>query len=342
MSQNGFREQYKQNLSDYNRQAPWRFLRLLVAFGLTLLLAPCCAAAAAITGEPMAAMVVAVAGIVGVVIGWRVMLWVFDRRPPNPVPAAGYPPGYWPPQSPFAPTAMSGFPPGNGGIDTPFPTSPAYMPPAYLPQVPGQPIMGASSGPVPPFADEPPRAKSGAGCAIAAVAGVGLLLLSCCGGGVLLFAAMPNLKVQAGPAQPIGGPAVQPFGFPGPMPGMPGAMPNQPFPQNDPFEEMRRAQEKQFQDIMKENERQMREFDEQFRKQNERPFAPGFSGRGRYLRTPANTCYNAQTSHICPSLLRQRRPVRPIRLPKSRPASARCTCCSMRFPAPRISAMRTG
>jgi hypothetical protein len=288
MSQNGFWEQYKQNLSDYNRQAPWRFLRLLVAFGLTLLLAPCCAAAAAITGEPMAAMVVAVAGIVGVVIGWRVMLWVFDRRPPNPVPAAGYPPGYWPPQSPFAPTAMSGFPPGNGGIDTPFPASPAYMPPAYLPQVPGQPIMGASSGPVPPFAAEPPRAKSGAGCAIAAVAGVGLLVLSCCGGGVALMATMPNLKIQAGPAQPfggpaqpVGGPAVQPFGFPGPMPGMPGAMPGmpgampgQPFPQNDPFEEMRRAQEKQFQDIMKENERQMRSSIEQSGSKN-RTTLPG-------------------------------------------------------------------
>jgi hypothetical protein len=274
MSQpNGFWEQYKQNLSDYNRQAPWRFLRLFVAFGLTLLLAPCCMAAVAITGEPMAAMVVAVVGIVGVVVSWRVMLWAFDRGP-DPAPATAYsPPGYAPPESPFAPVAMSGFPPGNSGINTPFPTSPAYMPPAYSPQVPGQPIMGASSGPVPPFAAEPPRAKSGAGCLVAAVAGVGLLVLSCCGGGVALIAAMPNLNFQVGPAQPVAGPAMQPFGFPGPMPG---AMPGHPFPQNDPFEEMRRAQEKQFQDMIQENERQMREFDEQFRKQNERPFAPGF------------------------------------------------------------------
>ena len=72
MSQtNGFWEQYKDNLREYRRQTPWRFLRLLVAFAMTLLLAPCCAAAAAITGEPMAAMVVAVVGIVGVFVAWR-------------------------------------------------------------------------------------------------------------------------------------------------------------------------------------------------------------------------------------------------------------------------------
>jgi hypothetical protein len=275
MSQsNGFWEQYKENLRASNRQAPWRFLRLIVAFGLTLLLAPCCAAAAAITGEPMAAMVVAVVGIVGVVIAWRLMLWMFDRGS-NSSPAPNYsPPGFGPAQSPFAPMPMSGFPPGKTGFDTPFPTSSAYMPPAYAPQLPAQPIMGASSGPVPPFASETPKATSGAGCAIAAVAVLGVLALSCCGGGFALIAAMPNLRIQAGPAQPVvGGPVGNPLGFPGPVPG---AMPNNAFPQNDPFEEMRRAQEKQFQDFIQENERQMREFDEQLRKQNERPFGPGF------------------------------------------------------------------
>lgn len=277
MSQsNGFWEQYKENLREHNRQAPWRFLRLIVAFGLTLLLAPCCAAAAAITGEPMAAMVVAVVGIVGVVIAWRVMLWLFDRGS-NPSSAANYsPPGFGPPQSPFAPTPLSGFPPGKTSFDTPFPPSTAYMPPAYSPQLPGQPIMGASSGPVPPFAPETPKATSGAGCAIAAVAVLGVLALSCCGGGFALIATMPNLRIQAGPAQPVAGPVGPPFGFPGPMPGMPGAMPNQPFPQNDPFEEMRRAHEKQFEDMRKENERLMREFDQQFREQNQPGFRPGF------------------------------------------------------------------
>ena len=283
MSQtNGFWEQYKDNLREHNRQAPWRFLRLLVAFAMTLLLAPCCAAAAAITGEPMAAMVVAVVGIAGVFLAWRAMLWMFDRGP-NPAQAESHAsPGFGPqPQSPFAPMPMSGFPPAKTGFDTPFPASPSYMPPAYSPQVPGQPIMGASSGPVPPFAPETPKTQSGVGCAIAAVAVLGVLVLSCCGGGVALIATMPNLKIQAGPAQPgpvqpVAGPAVQPFGFPGPLPGMPDAMPNQPFPQNDPFEEMRRAHEKQFQDMIRENERQMRQLDEQFRKQNEQPFAPGF------------------------------------------------------------------
>lgn len=269
MSQNGFWEQYKENLRDYNRHAPWRFVRLLIAFGLTLLLAPCCMAAVAITGEPMAAMVVAVVGIVGVFVAWRAMLWVFDRGS-GPVPAAAFSPrGFGAmPQSPFAPTATSGFPPGRTSFDAPFPSSAAYTP-----QMPGQPIMGASSGPVPPFAPEPPKGTSGAGCAIAAVAVMGVLALSCCGGGAALFVALPNLKVQAGPAQPAAGPAVPPLGFPQPMPGMPGAMPNQPFPQNDPFEEMRRAHE----ELMKDHERRMREFDQQFRDQNQAPFPrPGF------------------------------------------------------------------
>jgi hypothetical protein len=279
MSQpNGFWEQYKDNLRDHNRQAPWRFLRLIVAFGLTLILAPCCMAAVAITGEPMAAMVVAVVGIVGVFVAWRTMLWMFDRGS-YPATAAAYSsPGFGVmPQSPFAPMAMSGFPPGKSGFETPFPTSAAYTPPAYSPQAPGAPIMGASSGPVPPFAPEPPKTSSGAGCAIAAVAVVGVLVLSCCGGGLALFVALPNLKIQDGPAQPVGGPAGQPFGFPGPMPGMPGAVPNQPFPQNDPFEEMRRTHEKHFEELMKENERRMREFDQQIREQNQPPFPrPGF------------------------------------------------------------------
>ncbi len=95
------------------------------------------------------------------------------------------------------------------------------------------------------------------------------------------MATLPNFKMQVGPQQPMAGPAGNPFGFPGPFPGagpggMPGGMPGAPIQNKDPFEEMRRAQEKGFQDFIKENERQMRELDEQLRKQNERAFPPGF------------------------------------------------------------------
>jgi hypothetical protein len=288
----GFWEQYKENLREYNRQTPWRFLRLVVAFGLTLLLAPCCAAAAAITGEPMAAMVVAVVGIVGVVVAWRVMVWMFDRAS-NPTQSPGYgPPGYSLPQpgaafspaagqSPFGPLPGGGMPPAGPGINLPFSSQAGFVQPAYAAQLPGQPIMGASTGPVPPFAAEPPRPRSGSGCTIAALTVVGVLLFSCCGGGVALMATLPNFKMQVGPQQPMAGPAGNPFGFPGPFPGagpggMPGGMPGAPIQNKDPFEEMRRAQEKGFQDFIKENERQMRELDEQLRKQNERAFPPGF------------------------------------------------------------------
>jgi hypothetical protein len=295
---NGFWEQYKENVRESNRRAPWRLLRLLVAFGLSILLAPCCAAAAAITGEPMAAMVVAVVGILCVAVVWRTMLWLLDRSSPSapagvPYPHAGFAPsGYSPQQpassampagqSPFAPVAAGGLPPTKPRDETPFPTHAGFVQPAYAAQLPGQPILGASTGPVPPFAHEPPPARSGAGCAMAAVAIIGVMFLSCCGGGVAILATQPNLKVQVGPQQPMAVPAGGPFGFPGPMAGPPGAFPAEPIPNDDPFEEMRRAQEemrraqeKSFQDFIEENKRQMREFDEEFRKQNE-AFGRGF------------------------------------------------------------------
>lgn len=290
-----FWEQYKENLEAYNRSAPRRFLRLFVAFGMALLLAPCCAAAAAITGEPMAAMVVGVVGIGGGFAAWWLIARMFDRSPNQAAGQAYSPAGYPPPsyalpdyglpqppvdfpgqvgQSPFGPAAMSGLPPAKSGFETPFPTRQAgFVPPAYSAQLPGQAILGASSGPVPPFAAETQPARSGAGCAIAALTGAGLLGLSCCCGAPALLVTLPNLKVQVGPQQPLAGPPGNPFGFPGPMPG---AMPNDPFPNNDPFAEMRGAQGKGFQDFIKENERQMRELGEQMRKQNERAFPPDF------------------------------------------------------------------
>ena len=285
MSQpNGFWEQYKENVRESNRQAPWRLLRLLVAFGLSILLAPCCAAAAAITGEPMAAMVVAVVGIVFVVVVWRTMWWLLDRSSNSAVGGAAYPhagfapSGYSPQppvssaipagQSPFASLAAGGPPPIKSGYDTPFPTQAGFVQPAYAAQLPGQPILGASTGPVPPFANEPPPARSGAGCAIAAVAVIGVMFLSCCGGGIAMLVTLPNFKMEVGPQQPIAGPAGAPFGFPGPMAGPPGGFPAEAFPNNDPFEEMRRAQEKSFQDFIEENKRQMQQFDEELRKHN--------------------------------------------------------------------------
>ena len=276
----GFWQQYKENLQEYQRQTPWRFLRLLVAFGMAMILAPCCYAVVAITGEPKAAMVVALVGIVGMFVAWRVLLWMFGRTPNQPLPQSYAPPGYGASQAPgtfpgpvsqssFGPTPMGGLPPGKPGFDTPFPPAPGFV----QPYIPGQPIMGASAGPVPPFANEAPRPRSGAGCAVAAVAVLGVVALSCCGGGVAVMAMLPNFKMQVGPGQPVAGPAGNPFGFPGPIPG---ALPNDPVPHKDPFDDMQRAQQKQFDDFIRENERQMREFDEQFRKQNEQAFGPEF------------------------------------------------------------------
>jgi hypothetical protein len=291
MSQpNGFFEQYKENVRASNRMAPWRLLRLVVAFGLTLLLAPCCAVAAAITGEPMAAMVVAVVGIFGVVIVWRSMLWLIDRSKSS-APAANYSQtgfaqgSHWPQphvssmpgggQSPFASQGAGAFPPSQPGYSAPITTHAGFVQPAYAAQLPGQPILGASTGPVPPFATEPPAARSGTGCTIAAVALIGFMFLSCCGGGVAILATLPNFKMQVGPQQPMAGPAVQPFGFPDPLAGPPGAVPGDAFGNNDVFEEMRRAQEKSMQELIEEHNRQMEQFDEEFRKQNE-AFRPGF------------------------------------------------------------------
>ena len=255
MSQpHGFWEQYKENVREHNRQAPWRIVRLLVAFGLTLLLAPCCAAAAAITGEPMAAMVVAVVGIVAVVVAWRVIWWLVDRSP-NPPSQAGLPfqPSPPAPQYPAPQYSAQQFPAPQ------FPAPQGFIDAQLATAAPARPIMGAGSGPVPPFAAEPVAHSSGIGwgCALAGV--FGAMMLFCCGGGALGLALLPGLRIQAGPNQAnVGGPV----GFQGPF-GGPGGDPIMNGPMHDPFAEMHRQHQKQFDELMRENERQMRELNQQ-------------------------------------------------------------------------------
>jgi hypothetical protein len=47
-------------------------------------------------------------------------------------------------------------------------------------------------------------------------------------------------------------------------------------PVHDPFAEMHRQHEKQFEDMLRENDRQMRQLEQQFRDQRPPGFEPGF------------------------------------------------------------------
>jgi hypothetical protein len=257
---NGFWQQYQENVRAANRNAPWRLLRVLVAFGLTLVLAPCSMVVAEVTGSPTAAMVFAIVGIVSAVVLWRLIWWLFERQPQQALPD-------------FHGPALSAIPPSTG---SPFASGPFYQQApstqAYTP--PAQPLLGASAGPRPPFAPEPRRSGS-SGCVIAIVALLGLSLFTCCGGAAALFAFAPKLNFRAGPNAAVNfGPANAPaFGPPA----------GNPFPGGDPFADFQRRQQQHLEDvrqrhdeIMRQHEAQMRELERQIETDRRELLEPGF------------------------------------------------------------------
>ena len=165
-----FFEQYKANCRGYVRRAPYRLLRLLVAFGAALVLAPICALAARLTGVPMVAVVVGVVGAVGVLAVWILIERAIQNRlegPKYPVdlcsaeilnPGGGQPPL----------TGQSGFTPQHA-IVTPELVHGEHAPLWHAP------------GP-------PPAKSSGGGCTVALLVVAGVMMLTCCGGGVAVFA----------------------------------------------------------------------------------------------------------------------------------------------------------
>jgi len=144
-----FLEQYKANCRAYVRNAPYRLFRLLVAFGAAVVLAPICALAAKLTGEPMMAAVVGVAGAVGVLVAWIIIERAIQRRAEGPeYPATAY--------------------------------SPAdFVTPELVPS--GHPSAWQAPNPA-------PAKSSGGGCAIALLVVAGVMMLTCCGGGVAVLA----------------------------------------------------------------------------------------------------------------------------------------------------------
>jgi hypothetical protein len=164
-----FLDQYKANCRAYVRRTPYRLLRLLVAFAAALVLAPICAAAAKLTGQPMVAVVIGVVGAVGVLAVWILIERAIQNRVERPEYDAG----------PFAP---ANFDPGGG--ESPFAGLPVSAPhqAIVMPEL-------VNSGHLPAWqAPSPAPAKSSGGCTIALLVVAGVVMLSCCGGGVAVFA----------------------------------------------------------------------------------------------------------------------------------------------------------
>jgi hypothetical protein len=165
-----FLDQYKANCRAYVRRAPYRFLRLLVAFVAALVLAPICALAARLTGEPMVAAVVGVAGAVGVLAAWIIIERAMQRRAEGPE----YPSDH------YSPVSFN-----HDGGQSPFALQPG-SPPHHAMVTPGLVPIGH-----PPAWQTPsptPAKSSGGGCTIALLVVGGVMMLTCCGGGVAVLA----------------------------------------------------------------------------------------------------------------------------------------------------------
>jgi hypothetical protein len=157
-----FLEQYKANCRSYVRRTPYRLLRLLVAFAAALVLAPICALAARLTGEPMVAFVVGVAGALGVLAIWILIERAFQSGVQGPDINQSNPAQFSPESAIVTPELVQ-----------------AGQPPTWQPAAP------------------PPAKSSSGGCTIALLAVAGVLMLSCCGGGVALFAVGSSIAGHA-------------------------------------------------------------------------------------------------------------------------------------------------
>jgi hypothetical protein len=145
-----FHNQYQANCRAYVRGTPFRLLRLLVAFAAALALAPICALAARLTGEPAVGAVTGIAGAVGVLIAWILVERAMHHRGGSSPAAAHMPP----------------------------------LPPGFVsPQ-----IVHSSQPPIRRVQDPVPAKSSGGGCIVALLVVAGVMMLTCCGGGVAIFA----------------------------------------------------------------------------------------------------------------------------------------------------------
>jgi hypothetical protein len=202
-----FVEQYKENCNTYVRRAPVRLLGLLLALPVAIVLASAGALLSRLTGEPLAAGVVIFVGAIAYLIGWIAVARLLEA-PAAPLPM--YPPSHYPPPHDVGPSPFAiapGYPPAPNYVGSQFaaPTAPPWQ----------QPVPSATP------------ARSGGGCVLVALGTFGVLVLSCCGGGIVLsrFAV-----VHAGPAN-------QPFQAGAPFPG-------------DPFADMQRQQQRQIDEMI--------------------------------------------------------------------------------------------
>jgi hypothetical protein len=227
-----FVDQYKENCNTYVRRAPVRLLGLALAFPVALGLAAAGALVSRLTGEPLAAGIVIVAGAVMYLIGWIVVARMLDHPSPQSQPM--YPQAQYP-QAPYPPPPYSQ-PPAPGmhvGVDSPFAAAPNYPPQAFAP-IPASAPPNWPDPAMPPAA--PARSGSG-GCVVAALGTFAILMLSCCGGGIFLS----RFAMHAGPAN-------QPFQAGAPFPG-------------DPFADMQRQQQRQLDDMLQRQQEQWREIE---------------------------------------------------------------------------------
>jgi len=165
-----FFEQYNANCRNYVRRAPYRLLRLLVAFGAALVLAPICALAARLTGVPMVAVVVGVVGAIFVLAVWILIERAIQNRVEGP-------------EYPADPNSAANF--GTCGGQSPLVGQPGFTSQQAI--VTPELVHGEHAtvwhAPGPP-----PAKSSGGGCTIALLVVAGVMMLTCCGGGVAVFA----------------------------------------------------------------------------------------------------------------------------------------------------------
>lgn len=191
-----FLDQYKANCRAYLRGSPYRLLRLLVAFAAALVLAPICALAARLTGEPMLGAVVGIAGAVGVLIAWILVERAMHHRGGSSTIAAHMPP----------------------------------LPPGFVsPQ-----IVNASQPPVWQDRGPAPAKSSSGGCTVALLVVAGVMMLTCCGGDVAIFAIGSSIAGHANGRVVI---------------------------QEDPFFDLQRQQQRQIDDLVRRQKDQWREIE---------------------------------------------------------------------------------
>jgi hypothetical protein len=216
-----FQEQFRENCRQYTRQTPIRLLKLAVAFVAAFVLGSLCYLVEGLTGSRTAVLFVLVPGVLFVLALWLLFLRRLGAALPEP--------------QAFQPVLMASSPDPLSGSD---PWSPAGFP-APQPFVPATPAAkpewntpGPAFGSAPqPAFPSPPRPASGSGWTVALLAILGVVMLSCCGGGLVL-AGLASFTTQVG--SPAG------------------------FESDDPFAEMHARNQQNLDEMRRRHEEQMR------------------------------------------------------------------------------------